>query len=144
MLQLVESLSDDEADIETIPYDDFDIDQDLYVHGAELPNLSKKTQLAAQSPSFSLCTYPASPMSTTYNASMKSTKVKKNMRARAEATNTDLRYYAKQFQHAKIDDMKSWKDNDVFDLVDLRKFPPNNFVTGRWVLTVKRDGNGFF
>ena len=36
---------------------------------------------------------------------------------------------------------KSWADNDVYDLVDMNKYPPNNFVTGRWVLTVKRETN---
>ena len=35
-------------------------------------------------------------------------------------------------------------DNDVFDLVDIRQFKPKNFVTGRWVLTVKRDRDGKF
>ena len=34
---------------------------------------------------------------------------------------------------------KSWVDNDVYDIVDMRKSLPNNFVKGRWVLTVKRD-----
>ena len=32
----------------------------------------------------------------------------------------------------------------LFDLVDIRKFKPKNFVTGRWVLTVKRDRDGKF
>ena len=35
-------------------------------------------------------------------------------------------------------------DNDVFDLVKIRKFKPKNYVTGRWVLTVKRDRDGRF
>ena len=39
---------------------------------------------------------------------------------------------------------RSCFDNDVFDLVDVRKFKPKNFVTGRWVLTGKRDRDGKF
>ena len=30
----------------------------------------------------------------------------------------------------------------VFDLVDLRKFKPKNYVTGRWVLTLETDKQG--
>ena len=30
----------------------------------------------------------------------------------------------------------------VFDLVDLRKFKPKNYVTGRWVFTIKTDKQG--
>ena len=43
------------------------------------------------------------------------------------------------FIEAKSAEIKSWFDNDVFDLVNIRKFKPKNFVTGRWVLTAKRD-----
>ena len=56
-----------------------------------------------------------------------------------EATLKELKVYARLFIEATSAEIKSWFDNDVFDLVDIRKFKPNNFVTGRWVLTVKRD-----
>ena len=49
---------------------------------------------------------------------------KKRVRARAEATQQDLRMYAKQFLEAKRLEYESWKKNDVFDLVDLRKTTP--------------------
>ena len=39
---------------------------------------------------------------------------------------------------------KSWVDNDVYDLVDMSKHPPNNFVKGIWVLIVKREKYGKF
>ena len=32
----------------------------------------------------------------------------------------------------------------MFELVDMRKHKPRNFVTGRWVLTIKRDKEGAF
>ena len=39
---------------------------------------------------------------------------------------------------------KFWIDNEVFDLVDLRKFKPKNHVTDRWVLTIKTVKQGNF
>ena len=59
-------------------------------------------------------------------------------RARKAATLKELKVYA------RLSEIKSWFDNDVFDLVEIRKFKPKNFVTGRWVLTVKRDKDGKF
>ena len=55
-------------------------------------------------------------------------------RARKEATMKELKVYARLFLEAKSAEIASWFDNDVFDLVDIRKFKPKNFVTGRWVL----------
>ena len=69
---------------------------------------------------------------------------KKQLKARKEATASDLRQYSKQFRVAKIEEYKSWQQNEVFELVDMRKHKPRNFVTGRWVLTVKRDKDGNF
>ena len=65
-------------------------------------------------------------------------------RARKEAALKELKVYARLFIEAKSAEIKSWFDNDVFDLVDIRQFKPKNFVTGRWVLTVKRDRDGKF
>ena len=55
-----------------------------------------------------------------------------------------MRQYSKQFAEAKALEYQSWLDNQVFELVDLRRHPPRNFVTGRWVLTVKKDRDGNF
>ena len=60
-------------------------------------------------------------------------------RARKEATLKELKIYAKLFVEAKSAELKSWFDNDVFDLVDIRKLKPKNLVTGRLVLAAKRD-----
>ena len=68
---------------------------------------------------------------------------KKN-RSRKEATATDMRMYAKQFAEAKAAECKSWKDNQVYTLVDTRKIKCKNWVTGRWVLTVKKNSDGSF
>ena len=63
---------------------------------------------------------------------------------RKEATSTEIRAYQKQFLEAKQLECKSWLDNEVFDLVDTRKIQVRNWVTGRWVLTLKRDKDGNF
>ena len=63
---------------------------------------------------------------------------------RKEATATEIKAYQKQFLEAKQLECKSWLDNEVFDLVDTRKIEVRNWVTGRWVLTPKRDKDGNF
>ena len=86
---------------------------------------------------------PASFVLLSYMDEMALNATRKN-RARKEATLKELKVYARMFVEAKSAEIKSWFDNDVFDLVDMRKFKPKNFVTGRWVLTVKRDRDGKF
>ena len=51
---------------------------------------------------------------------------------------------ATEFFEAKQLECKSWLDNEVFDLVDTRKIQVRNWVTGRCVLTLKRDKDGNF
>ena len=63
---------------------------------------------------------------------------------RKEATQQEKRELAKQFLEAKKAECQSWFDNDVFEIVDLRKVRVRNFVKGRWVLTVKKDKDGKF
>ena len=55
------------------------------------------------------------------------------------------RRYAKEIKSAKLDEFKSYLDNGALRLADKRKLSRDiNFLTGRWVLTVKVDKNGFF
>ena len=75
---------------------------------------------------------------------VKSAKAKRKPKSRKEATTTDLRQYQKEFIEAKTTEHQSWIDNDVFDLVDMRRNHVRNYVTGRWVLTVKYDKEGKF
>ena len=72
------------------------------------------------------------------------TRAKMRSRAQKEASAQEVRGYCKQFAEAKHLEYKSWVDNEVFDLVDLRKVKPRNSVTGRWVLTIKTDKQGNF
>ena len=69
---------------------------------------------------------------------------KKKAAARKEATATDVRQYYKQFNEAKKSEIESWKENEVYELVDMRKIQCRNYVTGRWVLTIKRNQDGTF
>ena len=66
-------------------------------------------------------------------------RAKKKSRARKEASAKEVRGYYKQFAEAKHLEYKSWVDNGFFDLVDLRKVKAKNYVTRRWVLTIKTD-----
>ena len=55
------------------------------------------------------------------------------------------RRYAKEIRLAKLDEFKSYLDNGALRLADKRKLSRDiDFLTGRWVLTVKVDKNGFF
>ena len=63
---------------------------------------------------------------------------------RKEATATETRAYQKQFHESKLLECKSWLGNEVFDLVDTCKIHVRNWVTGRWVLNLKRDKDGNF
>ena len=67
-----------------------------------------------------------------------SSKPKAKNSARKEVTQLEQRQYRHQFLEAKMSEHKYGVDNDVYDLVDMSKHPPKNFVQGRWVLTVKR------
>ena len=55
------------------------------------------------------------------------------------------RRYAKEIRLAKLDEFKSYLDNGALRLADKRKLSRDiKFLTGRWVLAVKVDKNGFF
>ena len=72
-----------------------------------------------------------------------SAKIKK----RKEASSQDKRDYSKEFWEAKQKEIQSWIDNEVYELADVRKLSKEqrrNFVTGRWVLTIKRTKDGHF
>ena len=67
------------------------------------------------------------------------TRAKMRSRARKEASAQEVRGYYKQCAEAKHLEYRSWYDNKVFDLIDMRKVRPRNYVTGRWALTIKTD-----
>ena len=72
------------------------------------------------------------------------TRAHMRSRARKEASAQEVRGCYKPFSEAKHLEYRSWVDNEVFDLTDLRKAKPQNYVTGRWVLTIKTDKQGDF
>ena len=71
-------------------------------------------------------------------------RAKIRSRARKEASTQEVRGSYKLSARAKHLEWKSWIDNEVFDLVDLRRFKPKNYVTGRWVLAIETNKQGNF
>ena len=71
-------------------------------------------------------------------------KAKMRSRARTEALAREVRGYNKQLSEAKHLEYKPMVENEVFDLIDKRKVKPRNYMTGRWVLTIKTDKQGNF
>ena len=65
------------------------------------------------------------------------TRAKMRSRTRTEASAQEVRGYYIQFAEAKHLEYRSWVDNEVFDLIDMRKVKPRISPTGRWVLTIK-------
>ena len=72
------------------------------------------------------------------------TRAKMRSRARKKHQLKKVREYYKQFAEAKHLEYRSWVDNEVFDLIDMRKAKPRNCVTGQLVLTIKSDKQGNF
>ena len=72
------------------------------------------------------------------------TRAKMRSRARKEASAPEVRGYYKQFAEAKHLEYRSWVDNEVFHLIDMRKVGPRNYVTGPRVLTIKTETQGNF
>ena len=72
------------------------------------------------------------------------TTAKMRSRARKEASAQEVRGSYKQVAEAKHLEYRSWVDNEVFDLIDMKKVKPGNYVNGRWVLTIKTDKPGNF
>ena len=70
------------------------------------------------------------------------TRAKMRSRVRKAASAQEVRGYSNQFADAKHLEYKSWVVDEVFDLIDMRKVKPRNYVTGRWVLTIKTDKQG--
>jgi hypothetical protein len=161
----VPSSGEEDSEESTVPYDDAEY-CDLYLdeHSAVWSQLDEGRRVCAVASSFSTpllreeevdvcqlrtphCLLASSSDATeaAYAATRGKPRTRAQLnRARKEATTTDLRMYSKQFAQAKQLEYESWKGNEVFDLVDLRCTPCKNFVTGRWVLTVKRTRDGEF
>ena len=72
------------------------------------------------------------------------TRANTRSRARKEASAQEVRGYYEQFAEAKHLESRSMVDNEVFDLINMRKNKPRNYVTGRRVLTIKTDMQGNF
>ena len=69
---------------------------------------------------------------------------KKTPKAESVITPQVLQKYAKQIKQAKLEEFRSFLDFTAMKFRDRRKHKIENFVTGRWVLTIKTDKDGQF
>ena len=66
-------------------------------------------------------------------------KPKVENRAQKEVTQLEQTQYRQQFREARLSEHKSWVDNNVYDIADMRKKHPHKLSKGLWALTVQRD-----
>ena len=71
-------------------------------------------------------------------------KRKKQPKAESVITQEDLRKYAKEIKQAKLEEFRSFLDFTAMTFRDKRRHKIDNYVTGRWVLTIKVDKDGQF
>ena len=69
---------------------------------------------------------------------------KRTPKAESVITPQVLQKYAKQIKQAKLEEFRSFLDFTAMKFRDGRKHKIENFVTGRWVLTIKTDKDGQF
>jgi len=69
---------------------------------------------------------------------------KKQPKAESVITQEVLRKYAKEIKQAKLEEFRSFLDFTAMTLRDKRRHKIDNYVTGRWVLTIKVDKDGQF
>ena len=69
---------------------------------------------------------------------------KKTPKSESVITPQVLQKYAKQIKQAKLEEFRSFLDFTAMKFRDRRKHKIENFVTGRWVLTIKTDKDGQF
>ena len=72
------------------------------------------------------------------------TTAKKTPKAESMITPEVLRKYAKEIKQAKLEEFRSFLDFTAMKYRDRRKHKIDNYVTGRWVLTIKIDKDGNF
>ena len=72
------------------------------------------------------------------------TAAKKTPKAESVITPEVLRKYAKEIKQAKLEEFRSFLDFTAMKYRDRRKHKIDNYVTGRWVLTIKIDKDGNF
>ena len=69
---------------------------------------------------------------------------KKQPKAESVITQEVLRTYAKEIKQAKLEEFRSFLDFTAMTFRDKRRHKIDNYVTGRWVLTIKVDKDGQF
>ena len=69
---------------------------------------------------------------------------KKQPKAESVITQEVLKKYAEEIKQAKLEEFRSFLDFTAMTFRDKRRHKIDNYVTGRWVLTIKVDKDGQF
>jgi hypothetical protein len=121
------------SEASTIPYDD---DDAVYVDASCQRALSAYESVLANTASFTVPDEELLPGVDFYRSFLSQRKKKG---VHSEATHKEVRDNARAFRLAKLKEFRSWLDNQSIIFIDSRTNKLANLISGRWVLTFKRD-----
>ena len=125
-----------EEDVDTEPYTS-DHSHFVDIDGAVFVPLGPKIQAAPDFGSYDVTGFKQFEQYLAKNG-------KKQPKAESVITQEVLKKYAKEIKQAKLEEFRSFLDFTAMTFRDKRRHKINNYVTGRWVLTIKVDKDGQF
>ena len=125
-----------EEDVDTEPYTS-DHSHFVDVDGTVFVPLGPKVQAAPEFGSYDVTGFKQFEQYLAKNG-------KKQPKAESVITQEVLRKYAKEIKQAKLEEFRSFLDFTAMTFRDKRRHKIDNYVTGRWVLTIKVDKDGQF
>ena len=125
-----------EEDVDTEPYTS-DHSHFVNVDGTVFVPLGPKVQAAPEFGSYDVTGFKQFEQYLAKNG-------KKQPKAESVITQEVLRKYAKEIKQAKLEEFRSFLDFTAMTFRDKRRHKIDNYVTGRWVLTIKVDKDGQF
>ena len=125
-----------EEDVDTEPYTS-DHSHFVDVDGTVFVPLGPKVQAAPEFGSYDVTGFKQFEQYLAKNG-------KKQPKAESVITQEVLRKYAKEIKQAKLEEFRSFVDFTAMTFRDKRRHKIDNYVTGRWVLTIKVDKDGQF
>ena len=125
-----------EEDVDTEPYTS-DHSHFVNVDGTVFVPLGPKVQAAPEFGSYDVTGFKQFEQYLAKNG-------KKQPKAESVITQEVLKKYAKEIKQAKLEEFRSFLDFTAMTFRDKRRHKIDNYVTGRWVLTIKVDKDGQF
>ena len=125
-----------EEDVDTGPYNS-DHSHFVDIDGTVIVPLGPKLDGAPDFGSYDVCGFNQFQQYLAKNG-------KKQPKAESVITQEVLRKYAKEIKLAKLEEFRSFLDFIAMTFRDKRRHKIYNYVTGRWVLTIKVDQDGQF